>query len=496
MYGLRYDWYTSGDSPRENPNFIQRNGFSNTASLDGRNVLMPRIGMTFDFLDGTRLRGGVGLFSGGNPNVWVSNSFSNDGLTIVVPDSGGNIDPNCAGVTDPGSPGLTGIDPFVIDPTIQACMFPGAGNAEATDPNFKIPSTWRYNVAVERDFDLGFLGDTWTFSLEAVISRTNQAVEWKELTRTQIGTAVDGRPIYDTPPLYDLLLTNVGLGSSDTYSITAAKAWDTRAGAFDLFMAYTYMDAKDVNPGGSSTATSNFGRVASSDRNNRGLFPSDFEVKNRFNSTFGWQKNFFGDSTTRIGGFFEWRTGKPFSYTMRENSDTSVWGGHRDFARRDSQLLYVPTMGDAGVIFNDDPTATVNDPAVEADFNSFVAAAGLEGYRGQILPRNFGNSVDRTRLDLRISQEIGFPGLPGIGESQLVLFVDIENFGNMINNNWGRIEQVRFPQNFVAVDKVSINANGQYVYGSFDNFQDAINPDTLFNLPSLWKVQLGIKFQF
>ena len=34
--------------------------------------------------DDTLLRGGVGLFGGGTPNVWVSNSYSNDGVTYVA----------------------------------------------------------------------------------------------------------------------------------------------------------------------------------------------------------------------------------------------------------------------------------------------------------------------------------------------------------------------------------------------------------------------------
>jgi len=266
---------------------------------------------------------------------------------------------------------------------------------------------------------------------------------------------------------------------------------------FDLFMAYTRMNAEDVNPSQSSTVTSNYGRPATFDRNNRQLARSDFEVKDRFNSTFGWQKDFFGESTTRISGFFEYRTGKPFSYTMREAlGDESVWGGDRAFARRDSQLMYVPTIGDPNVIFSDDPLALVNDPAVEADFNSFVSAAGLGKYRGSIMPRNFGTSNDRTRIDIRISQEIGMPSLPFVDESKFIVFFDIENLGNLINNDWGRVDQVFFPGNFVAVDKVSINANGQYVYGSFDNFEDGKNPEGFFSLPSLYKIQLGFKFQF
>jgi len=497
MYGLRYDWYTGSDKPAENPFFQARNGFSNTANLDGRSVFMPRIGITYDFLEGTRIRGGIGLFSGGNPNVWVSNSFSNDGVTIVVPDTDGNIDPACTGVTDVGTAGTTGIDPYLVDQSIQNCMFSGAGSVEATDPDFDIPSTWRFNFAVERDFDLGFLGDAWFLSFEAVISRANKAVEWEELTRSQVGIAPDGRPIYDRPSTYDVILTNVNDGSADTYSFSAAKTWDTRAGMFDLFMAYTRMNAEDINPSQSSTVTSNYGRPATLDRNNRRLSSSDFEVKDRFNGTFGWQKDFWGESTTRISGFFEYRTGQLFSYTMREaDGDESVWGGHSDFARRDSQLMYVPELGGTNVIFSDDSAALVNDPAVEADFNAFIAAAGLEKYRGKIMPRNHDTTADRTRVDIRISQEIGMPGLPGIGDSQFVLFFDIENLGNLINNDWGRVEQVFFPYNFTAVDKVSINDNGQYVYGSFDNFEDGIDPASLFNLPSLYKIQLGVKFQF
>jgi hypothetical protein len=29
------------------------------------------------------VHGGVGLYSGGNPNVWLSNNFSNDGIRIA-----------------------------------------------------------------------------------------------------------------------------------------------------------------------------------------------------------------------------------------------------------------------------------------------------------------------------------------------------------------------------------------------------------------------------
>jgi len=78
----------------------------------------------------------------------------------------------------------------------------------------------------------------------------------------------------------------------------------------------------------------------------------------------------------------------------------------------------------------------------------------------------------------------------------LILYLDIENLGNLLNDDWGRVEQVSFPFNFTAVDEVSINANGQYVYSSFDNFQDGIDPESFFAEQSVYKIQLGLTFKF
>jgi hypothetical protein len=296
------------------------------------------------------------------------------------------------------------------------------------------------------------------------------------------------------------MLTNTSQGYSRTLSLSLAKNWDTRAGLFDATFNYTFMDAEDVNPSQSSTVSSNYGRPATFDRNGRTLRPSDFLVEHRFNGTIDWQKNLFADNLTRVSMFWEFRSGKPFSYTMREVPfDTAVWCGDSTFARRDSQLLYVPTLGDPNVIFADvgaNPGATVNDPAVEAQFNAFIAAAGLEGYRGQIVPRNHAETDWRSRINLRIQQEIGLFDLPAFGESKVLLYLDIENLGNLLNDDWGRVEQVFFPFNFTAVDEVSINDNGQYVYSSFDDFEDGINPESVFRTESVYKIQLGVTLKF
>ena len=97
---------------------------------------------------------------------------------------------------------------------------------------------------------------------------------------------------------------------------------------------------------------------------------------------------------------------------------------------------------------------------------------------------------------MRIQQEIGLFEIPGLGQSRPNLYFDVENLGNLLNDDWGRFEQVRFAYSNVAVDRVSINANGQYVYGSFDNFTDSVNPATFNSQASVYKIQLGVKLEF
>ena len=84
--GLRLEYYDAEKGIAENANFVTRNGFSNNATLNGRSILMPRLGASYLPTDHLNLRGGVGLYSGGTPTVWVSNNYTNDGVrTSSVP---------------------------------------------------------------------------------------------------------------------------------------------------------------------------------------------------------------------------------------------------------------------------------------------------------------------------------------------------------------------------------------------------------------------------
>ena len=81
--GLRYERMSMDDRPQFNQAFTSLIGVRNDGNLDGVDLWMPCLGFTWEANYNLTVRGGVGLYSGGNPNVWVTNAWSNDGISNV-----------------------------------------------------------------------------------------------------------------------------------------------------------------------------------------------------------------------------------------------------------------------------------------------------------------------------------------------------------------------------------------------------------------------------
>ena len=71
---------TNHDKPPLNPNFQSRYGFTNQETFNGRGLLQPRLGFNWKAAPRLIVKGGTGIFGGGTPQVFLSNSFSNTGL--------------------------------------------------------------------------------------------------------------------------------------------------------------------------------------------------------------------------------------------------------------------------------------------------------------------------------------------------------------------------------------------------------------------------------
>jgi hypothetical protein len=535
LAGLRYDQYESDEKPQLNQFFQTRYGFANNENLDGLDVLLPRFGFNYKN-ESFGLSGGAGKFSGGSPGVWVSNNYSNDGLTLGFVDCGTAAagTPSCSAAESTAfrtnfngldlPTGLRGIltdatrlDTRLSGRTLRETLVRGNG-VNAMSPDFKVPSTWKANL----QFDTTVGGGENPFKLRAgaLVTKVDQGLMFVDLRAgAPIGALPDGRPRYQSyrarllavdPALAatnvgltntgtDILLRNTDDGWSEVYTVGISKEW---ANGIEADYNYTRTRAKDVQPGTSSVAFSNYQNYATFDPQGEALATSNYEIRNSHKLRMGWGRKLFGDNETRITVFGEHRSGLPFSYTMRGTSDDVFGDAAQSLAggTQGRQLLYVPNFNAGPVLAGGacSPTTPCYGIVRFADLNtfnamqSFVNSSDLAKYQGQIAPRNGFRSEDVTKFDLRFSQELPafFPN-----GAKVRGYMDVENVGNLINSKWGQIEQIEFPQVARIVDTAFDATNNQYVYSTFAPAQPGRSNADAPNR-SVWQIKFGLAYSF
>ncbi|ADM08521.1 Oar-like outer membrane protein protein, OmpA family protein [Parvularcula bermudensis HTCC2503] len=489
--GLRFDYYSSDDEPEYNPDFEAAYGFRNDETLDGKSILQPRVGFTYEYNPDLLFRGGIGLFSGGNPNVWISNNYSNNGVTLFDCRNRGRSG-DCVGdgtlnnindftyTTDP-----RGVFYSVPDEFIQAVEdADGGGPVNALDPDFEIPAQWKANLGFTYDFDTPYAwaGGNYTLNVDLLYSKTHEAALVQSLDALfgSTSTAPDGRTVYGASSLNDFVLTN----ADDKAEAFSFSTWINKSHDFglDWTLGYAFTDAEDVNPMTSSVAFSNYTNFATADANDPGTATSDYEISHRFTFNANYTKNFFSDLDTSFGVFGSVSRNLPYSYVYGNSAfDGSPLGDA--FLTR--QLIYVPDGAD--------------DPLVASAPQSFLDFISqddcLDDNRGEILDRNSCTNDWWTQFDVKFAQEL--PGfMPGHNSE---FFLVMENVGNFINSDWGVLRDQNFPGNRivdVALDSGDVDSDGntnEYVY---TNFREDPNDGFVLPEPSLWSVRVGLRYEF
>ena len=515
VVGLRYDWYTSDDLPRENENFVARNGYSNSQNFDGESLLQPRFGFTWDVSSDLSLRGGIGLYSGGNPNVWLSNNYSNDGFSVIqarefnggVSDLNVNPDRNLTtiplGEDGNGQPGYAA--PQALLQYVEGAS--GDSGVNGIDPNFKIPSNWKYSLGGTWTFDAGGLGDGYVLNGDIIFSQAKNSAIIRDATFVQFSEAPDGRPVYlqadksvpgcATDPVgtgfgncnrqftSDFILGNVEGDDAESLSLSATLSKRHDNGISWTF-GYAYTESEDVTPMTSSVAFSNWIFNSVADSNNPQLATSNYEIPHRFILRMSYEKEIFGDNMTRISLFGQHNEGRPYSFTFFEQAMFIRQGFF--FGDDDRHLIYMPSgPDDPNVIF---------DPGFDQDaFFAFAEANDLTQYGGGIVPRNVGRSDWWTKFDLRVSQE-----LPGFGdEHHATVYFTIENLGNLLNDDWGVLYERDFPRTMPIVGASLVDTAGtpNDYSDDFYSFNEFIpETQTRSASASLWQIRFGFNYNF
>jgi len=520
--GMRYDLFDTPDEPFFNQDFLGRFGFPNTGTLNGRDLFQPRFGLNWQATDRLTVRGSAGIFGGGNPNVWISNNYSNPGPTLGrvqvrrVP----GATPAQDTFTVSGISGLsaaqqnaigaatlndvsggTGIPQSLIDAIRTTGT--AASPTNALDPNFEPLSQWRFSGSVDYEANLGFLGDGWNFGVDVIYSKVRDALEWTDLRSVPNGVLPDGRTRYNilagqTGVNTDVLLTNSDYGDS----FAAVARFNKRfTNGFFLNGAYTYSEANDQNPGTSSVAFSNYQNTAVGDPNFAAQGISNYLRDHQFRLVAGYDAELFGDNITRVEFFYNARSGQRYSYTFADQAAGSARSSVLGVTGRNERgLLYVPNVSSATA----DPRVLYAPGFDFAGFQRFVQNSELAQYQGEVAPKNIARAPWVHKLDLSIRQQVPLP-LGG----KIEFSAEMENVLNFIDKDLGTIRQVGFPYTAPIVNVRCLTTPGnaasvasvaqpcaQYLYenrsaGGFAAPVEATNING-----SLWGVRFGVRVTF
>ena len=445
--GIRADLPIFPENPRSNPQFAADFPGRDTGVLpENQWAVSPRVGFNWNVFgdlnpsapatlsdkDGkavsprrswrdefaTIVRGGVGLFNGKTPSVWISNQYSNTGLDFARIDT--NSSPRTVlNPTTPPAPRVFGygsstfnaavVSPanyFSANPNTQPITTPGLDTPAQTtaialtSSDFRFPQILRGNLAVDQKLPFGLV-----LTVEGLASKDVEAVRYRNLNLgPRAGFAPDGRPIYS--PAVNSRYTSVieisNTSKGHSYIGTVALERPLQKDGWYFKAAYTRSNVKTAGDYGSSVALSNWqNNVISGDPNNPGVNRSLFETKDRVIGAIDYTLNVGKRWATTFGLFYEGRTGQPYTFVYSNDVNGDGVSGN--------DAIFVPrNPGDVTVVSGN--AAYTNAQAEAALFQFIGSNKYLRENRGRVLPINGGsNPVDQS---LRLPPYAGNPDAP------------------------------------------------------------------------------------
>jgi len=475
--------------------------------------ISPRIGFNFDISgdQSQQIRGGIGLFVGTPPYVWLENAYVNSGSIITFL--------NCG-------TGGTRAPSFNIDPEANPTCAGGAGSKPIGDVNWlssdlKFPQPLRASLAYDRSLPRDLV-----LSVEGLFSKTlNQFFFVNRNLAGITGYDRHGRAIYadsirasnaaSFPKLPASVIANGGTArfstAIDVLNQNRDQAWSLTTSLRKRYsnnwegaLAYTHARARDVQSFGSSTHISNwqFGRTLSGNQLEpfRGisLFDQTHKLTGTGTYTKHWTEGWSTDFTATYSGV----SGSPHDYVYASTAASN--GDMNGDGRNGNDLIYVPrsayntteiqfrpiTQTVSGV------TTVVATTAQQQDaFEKYIMDSPcLSSQRGRILARNSCKQPFLNQIDLAIRQTI-----PSVRGQRLSLQADITNFGNLINKKWGqaRVTEASSNSNVPILTHVGMTNSNPTVATPIVQFNVNQKEYVVGNFASnFWRFQLSARYSF
>ena len=468
--GARVDMPLFADKPTANPAAVANFGFATDETPGGINY-SPRIGFNWDVnSDGKQqVRGGIGMFAGRTPYVWLSNQFGNTGIEFQR-----------IGASNSGNNRI----PYVTNASGQPTTVTGAGGSSFTneidlvDPDYSYPVLLRGNLAYERELPWGLVG-----SVEGLFTKDIQDVKYQNLNRVACGTTgaaacsggnvntVGNIPKYtrqNTAFSDVIFLTN----SSEGYSwSTVAELRRPFSNGWFVSTSYLYGRSKSIMDGTSSQAASNWGNtLIRTNANEPELATSVYDPGHRINLSASYEFGLFGDATATASLYYSGQSGRP--YTLRFFNDVNGDG-------RSSDLLYIPASASE---------VTFTGGTYQNLVNFLQEEGCLDDFIGQIIPRNVCRAPWQNQMDFAF--KVGLP----FQRVKAEITLDVLNVLNLLNSGWGIQEYTTF--NSIAPVTATLSGGQITAYNISFLTGSSFRRYNRDDLRSRWQMQLGGRIRF
>ncbi len=490
-----------------------------------KNRLMwsPRIGFNYD-VKGDRslqLRGGSGIFTGRVPTVWIVAQSGDAGLIqftqVYETPTADRNDP-----TKFVTPGAFNPDPRAYLPATP----PTAGTSipstiSATDKNFRFPQTWKSSLAVDVKLPGGIVGtlegiyneDLWIAKgrnpnlvdaqpLNVPDYPDNRPIYPSARTNKFINPLVNGLPVApgtryangnDADAFNPVVLDNAKRGYY--WSVTAKLEKQFRSGWF-ASLAYVKSQAQNLYDGSGDQLLNTWSLTQIvRDANNPELSYANYVVPDRIVASVSYRKEYLKHLGTTISLFFEGSIQGRYSYT---------YGADFNRDGQTNDLIYVP-KNPSEITFTDFNYGSTSSPNVytarqqsEIFFRLIEQDKYLSSRRGQYAERNGAKLPWRNQLDLKFAQDV-FTNVGG-KRNTLQFTVDIFNFGNLLNKNWGTFDVVNASSILVPTNVNNLVPGGT-VKPTFRLQTDRNQPVTSVfrennSITSTYYMQFGLRYIF
>jgi len=447
----------------------------NTGNLPKSSLMFsPRVGFNYDLYGNRSLqvRGGTGIFTGKVPFVWIVSQVGDAGM-LQVTQSWNNNSTTPNAFPYPFSPDPAAYRPATVP--VAGSVVPNA--ISAFDENFKFPQTWKTSMAIDTKLPWNMI-----FTLEGIINKDVKATYFKNVNLVTpqplnvVGYPDVNRSIYPIPNQQKFInpLTGAGLPSSagtsafnavyvtndkrGVYASLTAKVDKAFRNGFGASLAYVKTFANNLFDGSGDQPLSAWQSTqVYNSPNTPTLSYAGFTVPDRLIASFTYRKEYFKHFATTISMMYSGSIDYRFSY---------VYGAdfNRDGANG-NDLIYIPKDPSEISFVDLASAAATNNIAYSANeqsalfFKYIEQDKYLKAHKGQYAERNGAQAPWRNQVDIKLIQDL-FMNV-GKTKNTIQLTLDIFNFGNMINANWGKVRTVNASSLLVPVNTANTAANQQ-----------------------------------